>query len=76
MRKNLYVTCGDLKKYDGWEVIQVIPKAVNNADYCMAVITKDEKPIQKEPYLSEATNEELIKELNKRLEAQYVNITN
>lgn len=42
MRKNLYVTCGDLKHYDGWEVIQVIPRVVNNADYCMAVITKDD----------------------------------
>lgn len=42
MRKNLYVTCSDLKYYDGWEVIQVIPRVVNNADYCMAVITKDD----------------------------------
>lgn len=67
MKKYKYIRVMNIENYDGWEIIKIIPKVENNADYCMAVIMYEDKPMQKDVYLTETTDEQLIEELHKRL---------
>ena len=66
MKKYKYIRLEDIENYDDWVLYQVIPAIDKN--YCdMAVIMKEDKPIQNYIKLNEATNEQLIEELFKRL---------
>lgn len=66
MKKYKYVDLKNLEEYDDWEIVQIIPRY--NKDYKnMAVIMKEDNPIQNYIKLNEATNEQLIEELFKRL---------
>ena len=66
MKEYEYVGLENLKEYSGWEIVQIIPRY--NEEYKnMAVIMKEDKPIQNYIKLNEATNEQLIEELLKRL---------
>lgn len=67
MKKYVYDFLNNIEKYDGWNIEKIIEK---ENDYNRVVLSKEDKPMQKEKYLSEATNEELIEELNKRLEGK------
>lgn len=67
MKKYVYELLNNIEKYDGWNIEKIIEK---ENDYNRVVLSKEDEPMQKEKYLSEATNEELIEELNKRLEGK------
>ena len=64
LRKYKYIQCRDIAEYGDWEIVQIIPSETK--DY--VVLMKEDKPIQDYIKLHDATNEELIKELIKRLE--------
>lgn len=66
MKQYKYIKCEDLENYNDWEIIKII----EDSEVDMVVIMKENKPMKKEVYLSEATNQELINELIKRLESQ------
>lgn len=66
MKKYTYVRLSNIGDYEGWNIEKIIERD-EKADYHMVVLSKENKPVQKEPYLSEATSQELIDELNKRL---------
>lgn len=67
MKKYVYELLSNIEKYDGWNIEKIIEQ---ENDYNMVVLSKEDIPMQEEKYLSEATNEELIEELNKRLESK------
>lgn len=66
MKKYVYEYLKNIEKYDGWNIEKIIVDSDSNK----VVLSKEDKPMQKEKYLSEATNEELLEELNKRLEGK------
>lgn len=66
MKKYVYEYLRNIGNYNGWNIEKIIEGEINT----MVVLSKEDKPMQKEKYLSEATNEELIEELNKRLEGK------
>lgn len=66
MKTYRYIKCDNLKEYDDWEIVQIIPGVTDQMND-MAVIMKEDEPIQNYIKLNEATNEELISELLKRL---------
>lgn len=63
MKEYKYISCNDLVNYSNWNIVQIIPG--KEAD--MAVISKEIKPTQTFIKLNEATNQQLIEELNRRL---------
>lgn len=63
MKQYKYVRCDDIEDYNGWEIVKIIPG--EEIDY--VVLMKEDKPIQNYIKLHEATNEQLIEELMKRL---------
>ncbi len=66
MKQYKYIRVDAIEKYYDWEIVEILPKL--NDDYIeMAVIMKEDKPIQNYIKLNEATNEQLIEELLKRL---------
>lgn len=64
MKEYKYIFCEDINEYNGWEIIEIIENVYHNN---MAIISKENKPIQDYIKLSEANNQQLIEELNKRL---------
>lgn len=66
MKTYRYIKCSHLEEYDDWEIVQIIPGVTDEMND-MAVIMKEDEPIQNYIKLNEATNEELISELLKRL---------
>ena len=66
MKQYKYIKCEELENYNDWEIIKII----EDSEVDMVVIMKENKPMKMEVYLSEATNQELINELIKRLESQ------
>lgn len=66
MKEYKYVRCDNLSNYNGWDVVQIIPK-IEKGCLNMVVISKENKTIQNYIKLNEANNEQLIEELNKRL---------
>lgn len=66
MKTYRYIKCENLEEYDDWEIVQIIPGVTAQMND-MAVIMKEDEPIQNYIKLNEATNEELISELLKRL---------
>lgn len=66
MKKYKYVEAVEMEKYIGWNVEGIFPAASDNmVDYVL--ISKEDKLIQNYIKLNEATNEQLISELIKRL---------
>ena len=66
MKKYKYVAVVEMEKYIGWNVEGIFPATSDNmVDYVL--ISKEDKPIQNYIKLNEATNEQLISELIKRL---------
>ena len=65
MKEYKYVRLSNIEEYSGWDIVEIIPR--DDEHYTMAVIMKENKPIQNYIKLNEATNEQLIEELNKRL---------
>lgn len=66
MKKYKYVRLDNIENYDNWEIIEIIPRY--NEDYTnMVLIMKEDIPIQDYIKLNEATNEQLLEELSKRL---------
>ena len=63
MKKYKYINLENIFCYTDWEIVQIIPDIHGN----MAVMMKEDKPIQDYIKLNEATNEQLIEELLKRL---------
>ena len=63
MKKYKYIMARDIENYNDWDIVQIIPDTTR--DYI--VMVKEDKPIQDYVKLHEATNEELIHELHKRL---------
>lgn len=66
MKQYKYIKCEELENYNDWEIIKII----EDSEVDMVVIMKENKPMKREVYLSEATNQELVNELIKRLESQ------
>lgn len=63
MKEYKNIKCHDLVNYTGWDIVKIIP----GSEIDMAVISKKDKPIQDYIKLNEATNEQLLEELFKRL---------
>lgn len=63
MKQYKYIRCSEIENYNDWDIIQIIPDS--NRDY--VVMMKEDKPIEDYIKLHEATNEQLINELHKRL---------
>lgn len=63
MKQYKYIKCRDIEEYNDWEIVQIIPDSTR--DY--VVMMREVKPIQDYIKLHEATNEQLINELHKRL---------
>lgn len=57
MKKYVYEYLRNIGNYNGWSIEKIIEGEINT----MVVLSKEDKPMQKEKYLSEATNEELRK---------------
>ncbi len=66
MKKYKYILCKNIEQYEGWEIVKVIEapeSGVNN----MAIIMKEYIPVQDYIKLNEATTDQLLEELSKRL---------
>ena len=66
MKKYKYITCKSLEQYEGWEIVQVI-EASESGISDMAIIMKEDIPVQDYIKLNEATTDQLLNELSKRL---------
>lgn len=67
MKKYNYITCNELENYDGWEIVQIIPATRENDTKDYVVIMKEDKSTE-EVCLNDATTEQLLSELYRRLE--------
>ena len=65
MKEYKYIYCSDISRYSGWDIVKII--SGNNGDSDMAVIMKEDKPIQNYIKLNEATKEQLLEELSTRI---------
>ena len=65
MKKYDYIIAMDIDKYDDWEIVQVIPGEQGQND--MVIIMKEDYPVKATIELENATNEQIIQELLKRL---------
>lgn len=64
MKEYRYINCRNLDEYGDWDIVQIIP----GKDVDMVVVMKEDKPIQDSIKLHEATTNQLLEELHKRLE--------
>lgn len=67
MKEYKYICASDIEDFNNWEVVSVFPSGCESMND-MVLIMKEDKPIQNYIKLHEATNEELLEELHKRLE--------
>ena len=66
MKKYKYIEADDIEKYNNWEVVGLFPAA--SEEMCdMVLVMKRDEPIQDYIKLHEATDEQLIEELHRRL---------
>lgn len=63
MRKYKYIQAHNIENYGDWDIVQIIPSETR--DYI--VIKKEDKPVQDYIKLHEATTEQILEEINKRL---------
>ena len=66
MKEYKYIRLEEIEEYDEWEIVEIIPR-ISEKYTNMAVIMKEDKPIQDYIKLNEVTDEQLIEELSKRL---------
>ena len=66
MKRYKYIKVWNISEYNDWEIIKII-EAKNSDEDDMIIIMKEDKPIQNYIKLNEATNEQLVEELLKRL---------
>lgn len=63
MKRYKYINCSELKNYDNWEIVKIIEgDAVDRA-----VIMEEDKNCINYIKLHEATKEQLLEELSKRI---------
>lgn len=67
MKKYKYIYASEIEDFNNWEVVGTFPSMCESMND-MVLIMKEDKPIQNYIKLHEATNEELLEELHKRLE--------
>lgn len=66
MKEYRYIRVNDIKEYKGWEIYQIIP--AKSEDYAnMVIIFRENIPIKATIGLQEATTEQIMEELSKRL---------
>lgn len=65
MKKYKYIKAYEIEKFDDWNIEKIIEPPEKGVPICV-ILSKEEKPVQKEPYLSEATLDELLQEIKKR----------
>lgn len=65
MKQYDYIQAMNIDKYDNWEIVQVIPGGQGLND--MVIIMKEDYPVKATIELENATNEQIIQELLKRL---------
>ena len=66
MKKYKYVYASEMENFNNWEVVGIFPATCESM--CdMVLIMKKDKPIQDYIKLHEATDEQLIDELHRRL---------
>ena len=66
MKKYKYVCASEMENFNNWEVVGIFPAA--SQEMCdMVLIMYEEKPIQNYIKLHEATDEQLLEELRRRL---------
>lgn len=66
MKEYKYIYASEIEKYKNWEIVKII-EAPSSDCTDRIIIMKEDKPIQDYIKLNEATNEQLIEELLKRL---------
>lgn len=64
MKEYKYIYASEIESYNGWDIVATF----TGDDTDMVIVMKEYKPIQDYIKLHEATNEELLEELHKRLE--------
>ncbi len=70
MKEYKYIKANNIEQYKGWEIYQVIP--AKSEDYeNMVIIFKEDIPIKATVELEEATIEQIMEELSKRLGVKY-----
>lgn len=67
MKKYKYIYASEIEDFNNWEVVGTFPSMCESMND-MVLIMKEDKPIQNYIKLHEATDEQLIEELHKRLE--------
>lgn len=65
-KKYKHICAHEIEDYEGWELVQVLPLD-KHTGYLRAIIMKEDAPIQNYIKLHEATDEQLVEELMKRL---------
>ena len=65
MKQYNYIQARNIDKYYNWEIVQVIPGEQGQND--MVIIMKEDYPVKATIELENATNEQIIQELLKRL---------
>ena len=66
MKKYMYRRLENIEKYEGWKIEKIIERD-NRADYHMVVLSKEEEICEDSPKLKDATNEQLMEELFRRV---------
>lgn len=63
MKKYKYIKASDIESYNDWDIVQIIPGETRD----FIVMMKKDKPLQAYIKLHEATDEQLLEELHRRL---------
>ena len=63
MKKYKYIKANDIESYNDWDIVQIIPGETRD----FIVMQKEDKLVQDYIKLHEATDEQLLEELHRRL---------
>ena len=66
MKQYKYICASEIEDFYNWEVIGIFPSMCESMND-MVLVMKEDKPIQDYIKLHEATDEQLIEELHRRL---------
>lgn len=66
MKKYKYILCKNIEQYEGWEIVKIIEAPTRDIND-MAIMMKEDIPVQDYIKLNEATTDQLLNELSKRL---------
>lgn len=67
MKKYKYILANTIEDYDNWNIEATFPAVVNGYDDYIIISKIENKVEEYQPKLKEATTDELLKELEKRL---------